>query len=141
MSVWTRETLRIEARGRGLHDITASVEGVVRASDVAIGLCHVFLQHTSASLLIQENADPDVLRDLEDWFLRAAADGDPRYRHTDEGPDDMSAHIRTALTQTSLTLPVGDGALLLGRWQALYLFEHRLAPHPRRVVVTVQGQA
>jgi len=124
---------------RGLHDITGVVRAEVERSEIGTGLCHCFLLHTSASLVIQENADPDVLLDLADWFARAVADGDPRYRHSAEGPDDMSAHIRSALTQPSLTIPVRRGTLALGTWQALYLFEHRTRPHRRRVVITISG--
>jgi len=129
--------IELPARTRGLHDITGEVAGVVAADGAESGLCHVFVQHTSASLTIQENADPDVLADLADWFAAAAPDGDPAYRHRDEGPDDMSAHIRSALTQTSLWVPVGGGKLMLGRWQGLFLFEHRTHPHARRIVVTI----
>ncbi len=129
--------LTVPTPGRGLHDITEAVQGEVRGLEV--GLCHLFLQHTSASLLVQENWDPDVLRDLEDWFARAAPDGDPRYRHRSEGPDDMPSHIRSALTATSLTIPLTDGRLALGRWQAIYLFEHRTSPHTRRIVVSLVG--
>lgn len=124
---------------RGLHDITERVAAVVEKSEVHTGLCHVFIQHTSASLLIQENADPSVLADLDAWFSRAAPDGDARWTHRDEGPDDMPSHLRSALTAASLTIPVMDGRLALGTWQAVYLFEHRLAPHKRRLVVTVHG--
>lgn len=133
----TRDTLELPATRRGLHDITAAVDAVVGRSGVQAGLCHVFVQHTSASLTIQENADRDVLHDLEGWFARAVPDGDPRYRHRDEGPDDMSAHIRSALTQTSLWVPVEQGRLALGTWQGLYLYEHRTQPHRRRVIVTI----
>lgn len=132
-------TLHIETSGKGLEDITARVQSVVERSGCGGGLCHLFIQHTSASLTIQENADPDVLRDLADWFSRAAPDGDPLYRHRDEGPDDMSAHIRTALTDTSLMIPVIDGRLALGTWQWIYLFEHRARPHRRSIVVTLIG--
>ena len=131
-----RDILRIQTPGRGLFDITSQIADVTRRAGEGPGLCHLFLQHTSASLVVQENADPDVLADLNDWFGRAVQDGDPRYRHRDEGPDDMSGHIRTALTQTSLTIPVQDGRLLLGTWQAVYLYEHRTSPHVRRLVVT-----
>ncbi|MEQ1501715.1 MAG: secondary thiamine-phosphate synthase enzyme YjbQ [Myxococcota bacterium] len=131
--------LTFDTPGRGLVDATARIAEVVRESDIEIGLCHLFLQHTSASLVIQENADPDVLRDLADWFARLAPDGDPRYRHTDEGPDDMSAHLRSSVTATSLTVPIEGGRLALGTWQAIYLFEHRLEPHARRIVVTISG--
>jgi secondary thiamine-phosphate synthase enzyme len=134
-----QRTLTFETPGRGLHDATGRIADVVFESKLTMGLCHLFLQHTSASLVIQENADPDVLRDLADWFLRQVPDGDPRYRHVDEGPDDMSAHIRSAITATSLTIPVEDHRLALGTWQAIYLFEHRTRPHSRRIVVTVQG--
>jgi secondary thiamine-phosphate synthase enzyme len=134
-----QRALVYETPGRGLHDVTGRVADVVSESGIVTGLCHVFLQHTSASLVIQENADPDVLHDLEDWFVRQVPDGDPRYRHTDEGPDDMSGHIRSALTSCSLTLPIEDRGLALGTWQAIYLFEHRTKPHTRRMIVTVQG--
>ncbi|MEZ4241782.1 MAG: secondary thiamine-phosphate synthase enzyme YjbQ [Myxococcota bacterium] len=134
-----QHTVTVATSGRSLVDVTGRVADVVDQAQVRVGLCHLFLQHTSASLVIQENADPDVLRDLEDWLCRLAPDGDPRYRHTDEGPDDMSAHLRSSVTATSLTVPVVDGRLGLGTWQAIYLVEHRTAPHQRRVVVTVQG--
>ncbi len=132
-----RTVLSIDTPGRGLHDITDEVGRAVAASRVATGICHLFIQHTSASLVVQEGADPDVRRDLDDWFARHVPDGDPHYRHDAEGPDDMPSHIRAALTAVSLTLPVDDGRLALGTWQALYLWEHRRAPHRRRVVVTV----
>lgn len=134
-----QRTIELPALRRGLHDITARIDAIVGQSAVQTGLCHVFLQHTSASLLIQENADPRVLSDLDAWFGRMVPDGDPRWTHTDEGPDDMPSHVRAALTQPSLLVPVMDGRLALGTWQAIYLFEHRLAPHRRRLVVTVQG--
>ena len=130
-------TLRLPPARRGLHDITEDVTDFVVSSGVTDGLCHVFLQHTSASLVIQENADPDVLRDMEDWFAKHVPDGDPAYRHRDEGPDDMPSHIRAALTQPALLVPVRDGRLALGMWQAVYLFEHRHAEHERRLIVTV----
>jgi secondary thiamine-phosphate synthase enzyme len=134
-----QQTLTVQTPGRALLDVTARVADVVGGARVEVGLCHLFLQHTSASLVIQENADPDVLLDLADWLARLAPDGDPRYRHTDEGPDDMSAHLRSSVMSTSLTVPVVDGRLGLGTWQAIYLAEHRAAPHARRLVVTVQG--
>ncbi len=132
-----QERIEVETPGRGLHDVTSRVAEVVRRSHVAIGLCHLFLQHTSASLLVQENSDENVRRDLLDWLLRIAPDGDPRYRHTAEGPDDMSAHLRAAITATSLTIPIADGRLALGTWQAIYLCEHRVTPHRRTIVATV----
>ena len=131
--------LEFATSGRGTRDITDEVAGIVRDSGVACGLVHVFVQHTSCSLTITENADPDVRRDLETIIERLAPDGDPAYRHDDEGPDDMSAHARSMLTDTSLSVPVGGGRLLLGTWQGIYLWEHRTAPHPRKVVVTVIG--
>lgn len=134
-----RHTLSVRTPGRGLHDITEQVAAFVRETEVAIGLCHLFCRHTSASLTIQENADPDVLRDLETWMGGAVEDGDRRFRHRDEGPDDMSGHVRTVLTATSLTIPVQDGWLMLGTWQGLYLWEHRTSPHTRQVVLTVSG--
>jgi len=130
-------SIDVDTPGRGLHDITARVAATVRRSGVRSGICHLFLQHTSASLLVQENADEDVRNDLLAWLGRIAPDGDPRYKHTAEGPDDMSAHLRAAVTATSLTLPVVDGKPALGRWQAVYLCEHRTSPHLRTIVVTV----
>ena len=134
-----QRTLTLPPRGRGLYDLTDQLRMEVAASGVRVGLCHAFLLHTSASLVIQENADPDVLVDLETWFARAVPDGDPAFRHVEEGPDDMPAHVRAALTQPSVTVPVVDGRLALGTWQAVYLFEHRRQPRARRLVITVQG--
>lgn len=139
MSGFHQRTLTIETPGRGLSDTTGRVADVVRDSGFSVGLCHLFVQHTSASLVIQENADPDVLSDLVAWLGRTAPDGDPRYKHVDEGPDDMSAHLKSAITATSLTVPIEDRRLALGTWQAIYLIEHRVRPHTRRIVVTVQG--
>lgn len=132
-------TLEIATPGRGFHEISAELEQAVQESGVLAGLCHVFLRHTSASLLITENADPDVRRDLEQFISRLAPDGDPSHLHTMEGPDDMPAHIRSVLTCTELTIPVRGGRLALGTWQGAYLWEHRLRPHKRRVEVTVVG--
>jgi secondary thiamine-phosphate synthase enzyme len=125
--------------GRGTRDITAAVASVVAASGVQCGLAHVFVQHTSCSLTITENADPDVRHDLDTILARLVPDGDPAYRHDLEGPDDMAAHARSVLSDTGLTVPVGDGRLLLGTWQGLFLWEHRTAPQRRSVVVTVLG--
>lgn len=133
-----RERLSINSAGRGFHEVTDQVDGVVGRSNIRDGLCHVFIQHTSASLLITENADPDVLRDLETWMSAAVKDGDPRFQHRAEGPDDMSAHIRTLLTETELTIPVEDGRLGLGTWQGLFVWEHRTRPHSRRLTVSVK---
>jgi len=136
-----QETLTVPTRGRGTYDVTGEVARVVAASGVAAGLCHVFCRHTSASLMLCENADPDVRRDLEAFMARLVPDGDPLFRHTLEGPDDMPAHVRTVLTASGLTVPVTDGRLALGTWQGIYLWEHRTAPHRRTLVVTVQGEA
>jgi len=133
-----RETISIAAAGRGLHPITDRVAEVVRSSGISTGLCSIFIQHTSASLLITENADPAVRRDLEAYLERLAPESDV-YEHADEGKDDMPAHLRCALTPISETIPVEAGRLLLGTWQGLYLFEHRQAPHTRRLIVTVMG--
>lgn len=129
--------LEFSTPGRGTRDITDAVAGVVAQSELQCGLVHVFVQHTSCSLLLTENADPDVRRDLETILARLGPDADPAYRHDAEGPDDMAAHVRSMLTGSSLSLPVGGGRLLLGTWQGIYLYEHRNAPHRRRVVVTV----
>lgn len=127
-------------RGRSLIDVTAQLEAIVGRSGVQIGLCTVFCRHTSASLLIQENADPAVQRDLLTWFASLAPDGAPSYTHTAEGPDDMAAHLRGVVTRTSEVIPVVDGALALGTWQGLYLAEHRTSPHRRRLVVHILGE-
>ena len=128
-------TINIPTRRKGLYPFTREVAAWVSSLKIEIGLLTVFVQHTSASLAIQENADPDVVRDLADFFERLAPENDPRYRHQDEGPDDMPAHIRSALTATSLTIPVVNGRMALGTWQGIYLFEHRAAPHRRSVVL------
>ena len=134
-----QEELVIETRGRGSVEITAQVAAAVDASDIDDGLCHLFIRHTSASLMVNENADPAVLTDLETFMRDLVPDGDPRFRHTAEGPDDMPAHIRSVLTQTDLSIPVRGGRLALGTWQGIYLWEHRSAPHRRSVLVSVQG--
>jgi secondary thiamine-phosphate synthase enzyme len=134
-----QRTITLTPGARGLWDLTDRVAAIVADSGVTAGLCHLFVQHTSASLIVQENASPDVLHDLDDWLTRAAPDGDPRYRHDEEGPDDMSGHIRSAITATSVTVPIVAGKLGLGRWQAIYLAEHRTKPLTRNVIVTVQG--
>lgn len=131
--------ITIETGGRGSYDITERVAAAVRDAGVATGLCHVFITHTSASLMISENADPDVRRDLETFMGDLAPDGDPRFVHTAEGPDDMSAHVRSVLTSTDLTIPIRRNRLGLGTWQGIYLWEHRLHAQRRRVLVTVQG--
>lgn len=134
-----QERFEVRTPGRGSLEITDRVAAAVASSGVATGVCHVFVQHTSASLLLTENADPAVRRDLETLFARLAPDGDPQYVHDDEGPDDMAAHARNVLAGSALSIPVGSGRLLLGTWQGVYLWEHRTAPHVRSVVVTVTG--
>jgi secondary thiamine-phosphate synthase enzyme len=133
------ETIQISTRGKGFYPFTRDIAKWVSSLNVSTGLLTVFVQHTSASLTIQENADPDVVRDLSDFFERLAPENDPRYRHQDEGPDDMPAHIRSTLTQTQLTIPVVNGRMALGTWQGVYLFEHRAAPHRRSVVLHLIG--
>ena len=131
-----QETLHVATKGRGLVDVTADVNRIVARAKVAVGMCHVFIRHTSASLVIQENADPAVLRDLETWIAKVAPEGST-YEHDAEGPDDMPAHLRSSITKTSEAIPVMDGRLGLGTWQALYVFEHRRRPHTRELVVTI----
>lgn len=129
----------VRTTGRGTWDITAEVERAVQATGVDTGLCNVFLHHTSASLILCENADPDVRRDLESFFSRLVKDGDPLFVHDAEGPDDMPSHVRAVLTTNSLNVPVQSGRLMLGTWQGIYLWEHRHAAHRRKVTVTVIG--
>lgn len=129
--------IRIQTRGQGLHEITREVAAVVREAGAESGLCTVFIQHTSASLIIQENADPSARHDLENWLNRLVPEGDPRFTHNDEGPDDMPSHIKSALTATSLAIPVVEGRLALGRWQGIYVWEHRRAGHARSVIIQV----
>jgi secondary thiamine-phosphate synthase enzyme len=131
----THTTLIISTRGKGLYPFTRQVTEWLRKQPVTNGALILFIQHTSCSLVIQENADPDVTLDLRDFFERLVPEDGEDYRHTAEGPDDMTSHIRSALTQTSLTIPLIDGALALGAWQGLYVFEHRAVPHQRRVVL------
>ena len=135
-----QDSLEVRTRGRGTHELTAGVQRICARSGVQTGLCHVFVHHTSASLILCENADPDVRRDLEAFMVRLAPDGDPLFVHTCEGPDDMPAHVRSVLTQAGITLPVRAGRCALGTWQGLYLWEHRVRAHTRRVTVTVIGE-
>jgi secondary thiamine-phosphate synthase enzyme len=132
--------IRIPTRGRGFYEFTPKVEGWVEENGFRSGLVTLHLRHTSASLLIQENADPDVRRDLEHFFARLVPDGDPLFVHTAEGDDDMPAHVRTALTAVNLSIPVSAGRLALGTWQGIYLWEHRRAPHSRAVSVHFVGE-
>jgi secondary thiamine-phosphate synthase enzyme len=135
-----QETLSVATRGRGLADVTDEVAAIVSRAGIATGLAIVFCTHTSASLLIQENASPDAARDLLAWLARLAPDGDPRYEHDAEGPDDMAAHLRSAVTRTSESIPVARGRLALGTWQGLFLVEHRTRPQRRTLVVHVTGE-
>lgn len=135
-----QEEIRISTGGRGTYDLSHQVQQAVGASGVNTGLCHVFIRHTSASLMICENADPAVMRDLESFMSRQVPDGDPMFTHTAEGPDDMPAHVRSILTQTDLNVPVSEGQCALGTWQGIYLWEHRTAPHNRKVLLTISGE-
>jgi len=130
---------RVTTNGRGTYDLTRDVQDAVRESGIRAGLCHVFVCHTSASLMLCENADPSVLRDMETFMSRQVPDGDAMFTHTAEGPDDMPAHVRSVLTGSDLNIPVMEGRCALGTWQGIYLWEHRRAPHARRIIVTVQG--
>ena len=133
-------SIEVRTPGRGFQNISHELQDAVGRSGVRDGLCNVFLRHTSASLLITENADPDVRLDLENWISKHVPDGDPAYVHSMEGPDDMPAHIRSVLTASELTIPVRNGRLALGTWQGAYLWEHRHRPHHRRLDITVIGQ-
>jgi len=132
--------ISVATRGKGLYECTGLAERFVRDAGVGSGLMTAFIRHTSASLVIQENADPDVVADLNDFFGRLVKESDTWYRHRDEGPDDMTSHIRSALTQTSIAIPVNQGALSFGTWQGLFVFEHRVTPHTRQVMLHVMGE-
>jgi secondary thiamine-phosphate synthase enzyme len=134
-----QESFQTSTRGRGTYDITREVAQIVARSDISTGLCHVFTHHTSASLVLCENADPSVRRDLEQFMSKLVPDGDPMFDHTMEGPDDMPAHIRSILSKMDLTVPVSSGKCGLGTWQGIYLWEHRTHSHNRTVTVTVMG--
>ncbi len=135
-----QEQIHIRTQGRGSEEITQRVAKLVQGSAINTGLCNIFIQHTSASLILCENADPVVHRDLETFMSKTVTDGDPMFHHTAEGPDDMPAHIRTVLTDSSLTLPIKDGVCLLGTWQGIYLWEHRTQGHQRKIIVTLYGE-
>ena len=135
-----QKNLRYKTPGRGSMEITREVNDIVSGSNVRHGLCNIFVMHTSASLMLCENADPAVRRDLEAFMARTAPDGDPLFCHTTEGPDDMAAHVRTVLTDSNLTIPISDGRCVLGTWQGIYLWEHRTHSHIRKVVVTICGE-
>ncbi len=134
-------TIVIQTEGRGLHEITGDVSAWVATTGIADGLLTLFVRHTSASLLIQENADPDVRADLDRFFARLVPDGDPLFRHQDEGPDDMPAHVRAALTAVQLSIPLSRGRLALGTWQGIYIWEHRTRPHRREIAVHLLGES
>lgn len=136
-----QDTLTIRTGGRGTHDITDRVQRIVARSEVWVGMCHVFIHHTSASLMLCENADPMVREDLERFMSAVVPDGDPRFRHVSEGPDDMPAHVRTVLTTNGLNLPVTEGQCALGTWQGVYLWEHRHRTNLRKITITVQGNS
>lgn len=134
-----QQQLGFDTQGRGTREITAQINEVIAASGVRTGICQLFILHTSASLLLTENADPQVRQDLETFLADLAPDGDRRFVHDDEGPDDMPAHVRTVLTESSLTVPVSNGRMALGTWQGIFLYEHRTSGHARKVMVTVIG--
>ncbi len=134
-----REQITVETRGRGTQEITRALQQAVERSGIVRGLCHVFIHHTSASLIVCENADPTVRRDLEQFVADLVPDGDSSFSHDSEGPDDMPAHIRSILTLTSLTIPVESRRCDLGTWQGVFVWEHRTSPHRRRITLTVTG--
>ncbi|MDH4047354.1 MAG: secondary thiamine-phosphate synthase enzyme YjbQ [Gammaproteobacteria bacterium] len=135
----SQKELTITTDGRGFYELTGKLQDAVRESGISAGMCHVFVRHTSASITICENADPDVLLDLESFMSRLVPDGDSMFRHTAEGPDDMPAHVRSILTQSDLNLPISDARCALGTWQGIYLWEHRHAAHSRKVLLTMTG--
>lgn len=135
-----QEELTISTAGRGTYDLTASVQDFVANAGINTGMCHVFIRHTSASLIVCENADPNVMVDLETFMQRLVPDGDPMFTHVDEGPDDMPAHVRNILTQSDLNVPIKGGCCALGTWQGIFLWEHRHAPHTRKILLTINGE-
>ena len=138
-TLYVQEVMHVQTHGRGTIDITGQLVDIVKDVPLESGLCHVFVHHTSASLIVCENADPDVRVDLETFMTTLVPDGDPMFVHTAEGPDDMPAHVRSTVTQAGLTLPISSGSLALGIWQGIYLWEHRTSGHDRRITVTVHG--
>ena len=135
----SQSEVHLSTEGRGTYDLTSDVQSAIKDSGIEVGMCNVFIRHTSASLMLCENADPAVMRDLETFMSRLAPDGDPAHTHTAEGPDDMPSHIRSVLTHTDLNLPVRNGRCDLGTWQGVYLWEHRHAAHERKVTLTITG--
>ena len=138
--MYFQREINFPTKGRGTYNLTDLIRQEVVASAIQTGLCNVFIRHTSASLIVCENADPDVMADLERFLQRLAPDGDPLFVHTAEGPDDMPAHVRSVLTLTEVNLPISRGELGLGTWQGLYLYEHRSAPHQRKIILTIHGE-
>ena len=138
--MYWQDKLTIRSTGRGTYDITHDVENCIRQSGARDGLCHLFIHHTSASLILCENADPAVRKDLETFMAKLSPDGDPMFTHRAEGADDMPAHIRSVLTQSELSIPISKGESALGTWQGIYLWEHRTAPHQRQITVTIHGE-
>ena len=138
--MYWQDTLSCRSRGRGTYDISRDVEDMIRRSGVQRGLCHLFIRHTSASLILCENADPAVRHDLETFMARLSPDGDPMFTHRSEGADDMPAHIRSVITQAEMSVPIINGLAGLGTWQGIYLWEHRTAPHQRQITVTIHGK-
>lgn len=138
--MWEQYRFKINTTGRGFYDVTGHIQNLLSRSTIDLGLCHLFLRHTSASLCITENADHAVHDDLERWTQRLVPDGDTLFRHLQEGPDDMPAHARSLLAGYELTVPVREGRLMLGTWQGIYLWEHRHSPHCRETVMTLSGQ-
>lgn len=135
-----QHTIGFHTQGRGTLNISREINNLITASDIKTGIANIFVQHTSASLILCENADPAVRSDLEAFMARITPDGDPLYQHIDEGPDDMSAHVRTVLTDSSLNIPFNSSQLLLGTWQGIFLWEHRTHPHNRRIIITLYGE-
>ncbi len=140
MTCWQQTNIEIHTTGRSTVELSAQLNDVIAQSGINLGLAHVFLKHTSASMMLCENADPSVLNDMETIMQRLAPDGDPEYQHDYEGDDDMAAHVRSVLTSNDITLPISQGRLNLGTWQGLFLYEHRYRPHKRHLVVTLNGQ-
>jgi secondary thiamine-phosphate synthase enzyme len=138
--MFQQQELRVRTNGRGTYDLSDRIQDVVRASGIRTGLCHLFIRHTSASLMLCENADPSVRTDLERFLQRQVPDGDPMFSHAAEGPDDMPAHVRTVLTHSDLSVPIRDGRCALGTWQGVFLWEHRLSGHERKVLLTLNGE-
>jgi secondary thiamine-phosphate synthase enzyme len=138
-SIWFQQTLEVFTEGRGTTDVTQKVADVVMLAGVRLGLCHIFIQHTSASIILTENVDRNVHDDLEQFMKSTIPDSNRRYRHDSEGPDDMPSHIRSVLTNSSISIPMSKGKLMLGIWQGIFLWEHRLRAHNRILVITVQG--